>query len=326
MLQSTAARVDDDRLFAPAVVVGSATHADLIETQLGEVGVTPRQLILEPYPRNTAPAVALAASSVAPDQLLLVMPSDHLIGNRQAFLDAVAAARNLAEQGWLITLGVRPTRAETGYGYIRRGSALVSGVFRAERFVEKPDPKTASDYVRDGGYDWNAGIFLFRADRLLEELANYAPDVVAATKASIERCERAGTRIYPAPSSFARSPGLSIDHAIMEKAGRVAVVPVDMDWSDVGSWEALYDVGGPDHDGNVRLGNVRVSATRNCLVRSEGPAVVTMGIDNLIVVATRDAVLVVPRGMSQGVKEAVGASTGFDEPLTPAEGGAQPGR
>jgi mannose-1-phosphate guanylyltransferase len=313
MLQSTVARVTDNHLFAAAIIVGSASHADLIEAQLHEVEITPRQLILEPYPRNTAPAITLAAHSVAPDQLLLVMPSDHVIGNRRAFLDAVAAARQSAEQGWLITLGVRPTRAETGYGYIKRGSALTAEVFRADCFVEKPDPQTAAAYVRDGSYDWNAGIFLFRADRLLEEMASRAPEVVTATKASIEGAELVGSRLYPAPSSFARSPGCSIDHAVMEKADRVAVAPVDMEWSDVGSWEALYDVGGPDHDGNVRLGDVKVSATRNSLVRSEGPTVVTMGINNLIVVATRDAVLVVPRGMSQGVKEAIGASTSFDE-------------
>jgi mannose-1-phosphate guanylyltransferase/mannose-1-phosphate guanylyltransferase/mannose-6-phosphate isomerase len=305
MLQMTADRTRAG--FAPPMIVANAAHAHEIEHQLGEVGVTPAALILEPAARNTAPAIALAAALAAPDALLLVMPSDHLIRDPDAFLAAVRTAAPAAGQGWLVTFGITPDRPEIGYGYIRAGDPVLPGVLRAERFLEKPDVVTAEALVADGRHHWNAGIFLFRADALLAALAGHAPDVLRAVQAAVAARSGEGLRILPDPDSFAAAPSISIDYAVMEKAERVAIVPVSMGWSDIGSWDALHEVGGKDAAGNHVAGDVIAIDSSNCLIRTDGPAVITVGIQDLIVIATRDAVLVVPRGESQRVKQAVEA-------------------
>jgi mannose-1-phosphate guanylyltransferase/mannose-1-phosphate guanylyltransferase/mannose-6-phosphate isomerase len=306
MLQETALRTADPTLFAPPLVVGSAGHAALLASQLAEVGASPSALILEPSARNTAPAIALAALAVAPDRLLLVMPSDHVVQDVEAFLAAVAAARPIAEQDWLVTFGIRATRAETGYGYIRRGEAIDVGAYRVDRFVEKPDPATAQLYLDEGCYDWNGGIFMFRAGRYLAALRNLAPAVADAVSAAMDQARSADPDIRPDPESFARSPSVSIDYAVMEKDGRVAVVPVEMGWSDIGSWDALHELGEQDVRGNVASGPANLIDSDNCLVHSAGKRVVTLGVSNLIVVVGDDEVLVLQRGQSQRVKEAAG--------------------
>lgn len=301
MLQLTAARAADPALFHAPVVVTAAAHADEVAAQLGQ-GV---RLILEPCARNTAPAIALAALAASPEDLLLVMPSDHLIAEPGRFLDTVAKGVPAAERAMLVTFGVRPTRPETGYGYIRRGEALGDGVFRAERFLEKPDFATASAFLADGGYDWNAGIFLFTAGAFLDALAAYAPDILAAAQAALVGAERSGTRTTPAPRAFAEARSESIDRAVMEHSGNVAVVPMDVGWSDVGSWEALYAVSAKDAQGNSVTGPAELLDAANCLVRSEGPRIVAIGVENLAIIATADVVLVVPLDQSQRVGEAV---------------------
>jgi mannose-1-phosphate guanylyltransferase len=310
MLQATAKRAADPKLFEAPIVVGSAALADEVEAQLGDCGISPRMLILEPEGRNTAPAIALAAVAAAAsggDALLLVLPSDHLIADREAFVAAISAGAPMAQQGWLVTFGIRPEAPATGYGYIRRAEEIAPGVFRAERFVEKPDRPTAEAYVEDGGYDWNGGIFLFRADALLDALASHAPDILDAAHQSVAQAERRGHRLLPDGEAFSAARSQSIDHAVMEKAERVAVVPVRMGWSDVGSWDALFEAGDADGAGNVVSGDVTALDTKGSLLASEGPLIVTIGIEDLIVVATGDAVLVAPRGKSQQVKEAVDA-------------------
>lgn len=307
MLQMTARRVADASMFDAPVVVASDRHADQIEAQLDEIGIRPSRLILEPCPRNTAPAIALAALTGEGDELLLVMPSDHLIVDVQAFQAAVRAARPLVEDGWLVTFGIRPSRAETGYGYIRRGAKLRPGAFQAEAFVEKPDSATAASYLASGRYDWNGGIFLFRANTFLDALTRYDPDIRIAVDAAVVAGRGEGRRMRPEEASFMAAPSRSIDHAIMEKADRIAVVPVDMGWSDVGSWDQLYELGGPDEAGNVLDAGAVAIDSQGCLIRSEGPKVSVIGISDLIVVATAEAVLIVPRGESQRVKEAVDA-------------------
>lgn len=313
MLELTADRVADPNLFEPPVIVANPRHAGLVEEQVDAAGAT---LILEPHARNTAPAIALAALA-APDRLLLIMPSDHLINDPAAFHTAVRAAVPVAAGGSLVTFGVRPSGPETAYGYIRRGAPLAPGVFEGEAFVEKPDRETAARYLAEGCYDWNAGIFLFLADVYLAALAASAPAMLAAARAAFEAARREGARIFPDPVSFARSPSDSIDYAVMEKAERFAVVPVEMDWSDVGSWEALHEVSARDDRGNAQAGAVLAIDSRDCLLRSSGPRLVTLGIENLIVIATPDAVLVVPKNQSQRVKEAVDAlrAEGGNEPL-----------
>ena len=306
MLQMTLDRVGDRGRFQSPIIVAAASQAEAIAGQIDGAAADAR-LILEPAARNTAPAIALAALASAPEDLLLVMPSDHLIADSPAFLDAVAAAAPLAGQDWLVTFGIRPTRAETGYGYIRRGAAIAQGVFKAERFVEKPDAATASAYLAEGCYDWNGGIFLLRAGAYLDALARHAPDILSAVRAAMPPTLPGMNPISPDAAMFEQTRPQSVDHAVMEHAGRVAVVPVDMGWSDIGSWQALYEVGAPDAAGNVVRGDAMLLDSSGCLVRSDGPMVVAIGVEDLTVVATGDVVLIVPRGQSQRVQEAVAA-------------------
>jgi mannose-1-phosphate guanylyltransferase/mannose-6-phosphate isomerase len=283
LLRQTARRA---AAWGTPTVVAAADQAEAVKAELPEAA-----LAIEPCARGTAAAIALAALAAGEDALLLVMPSDHHIEDEAAFHAAVAAAEPLAQAGWLVTFGIAPDRAETGYGYIRRGDALAPGAYRAAAFREKPDRATAEAWLEEGGWDWNAGIFLFSRARLLDALREHAPDVLAAVEGG----------------DFAASPALSIDKAVMEKAARVAVVPTAMGWSDIGSWEALHALGPVDGDGNLLAGDVVAPGSRNCLVRSDGPVVVALGVEDLVVVATERAVLVVPRGQSQRVKEAIDA-------------------
>ena len=305
MLATTAARVADPDRFAPPIVVAGAEQADEVEQQLAAAGTPAGKLIVEPEGRNTAPAIALAALNAGEDALLLVMPSDHLIGDAEGFLEAVAAAAPLAEAGWLVTFGVKPSRAETGYGYIRQGRQIAPGAHAAERFVEKPDASTAAAYLAEGGYHWNAGLFLFRAGAYLDALAAHAPDIAAGVREAMAKAETTGSRIAPDAHLFGGVRSQSIDHTVMEHAARVAVVPVDMDWSDVGSWQALHEVSARDESGNAVWGEALVLDSANSLVRSDGPLVVAIGVEGVAIVATADAVLVVPLKDAQRMHEAV---------------------
>ena len=303
MLGVTAARVTDEALFAPPMLVAAAAHAEAIEAALPGIG----GLILEPEGKNTAPAIALAALAADADDVLLVLPSDHLIADAAGFRDAVRRALPFAEQGWLVTFGMKAERGETGYGYIERGPALGEGVHQAVRFVEKPDAATAGRYVAGGRHDWNGGIFLIRAGAFLEALARHAPEIAEAAKAAMAGARREGGRIHPDAAAFAAAPSVSVDYAVMEKADKVAVVPVAIGWSDVGSWDALHEVAACDEAGNALAGDVLALDSSNCLIRSEGPLVVAIGVEDLVVIATADAVLIVPKAQSQRVREAVEA-------------------
>lgn len=305
MLQLTARRSADDARFLRPLVVGNARHAEIIEQQLAAVSLDPSSLILEPVGRNTAPAIALAALAAGDDALMLVMPSDHVIGDVEAFRAAIEAAVPLVEEGWLATFGIDPTAPDTGYGYICRGEALADGVYRVDRFVEKPNRETAETYLAEGCYSWNGGIFLFRADAYLAALETSAPGILAAVRRSMAQATRDGRRLYPDAEAFAASPDDSIDYAVMEKSDKVAVVPVAMGWSDVGSWDALHEIAPRDQAGNVHHGEVVSIDSSGCLIRTDGPLVAAVGVKDLIIVATGDAVLVLPRGSSQDVKRAV---------------------
>jgi mannose-1-phosphate guanylyltransferase/mannose-1-phosphate guanylyltransferase/mannose-6-phosphate isomerase len=302
MLQLTAARAHGDAFAAP-IVVANAAHADEVEAQLAGVGAAPQALILEPAGRNTAPAIALAALAAGGGaQPLLVMPSDHVIADRDAFHAAIHAALPLVEDGWLVTFGIAPDAPETGYGYIKVGEALAEGVHRVARFVEKPQRAVAEQMLESGDHAWNGGIFLFRADRFLEALGRFRPDILDATRAAMDAATRDGTRIHPDADAFAASPSDSIDYAVMEKDERVAVVPVTMGWSDVGSWDALHAISAGDDGGNVVDGDVIAIDSRNCLIRSDGARIAMVGVDDLIVVASGNDILILPRGRSQDVK------------------------
>jgi mannose-1-phosphate guanylyltransferase/mannose-1-phosphate guanylyltransferase/mannose-6-phosphate isomerase len=307
MLQLTARRTGDTARFETPIVVANARHADIIGGQLAAVGCGGATLILEPLARNTAPAIALAALHAAPDALLLVMPSDHVIAEPESFRAAIDAASPVVEEGWLATFGITPDAPETGYGYIRIGTEIAPGVHRVDRFVEKPDRATAEAYVAEGGYAWNGGIFLFRADSYLAALAAFAPAILAAAHAAMAAAQVDGDHVRPDVTAFAASPSESIDYAVMERAERVAVAPVEMGWSDVGSWDALHAIAEKDAAGNAHHGEVVAIDTSGCLIRTDGPLVAAVGVSDLIIIATKDAVLVLPRGSSQDVKRAIAA-------------------
>lgn len=309
MLQLTVKRAEGGDFAAP-VVVANAAHADMIEAQLADAGTVPQAIVLEPMARNTAPAIALAALAVAPDAAMLVMPSDHVIADVPAFHAAIAAALPLVAEGWLVTFGITPDAPETGYGYIQVGDAVAPGVHRVARFVEKPPRDVAETMVASGDHAWNGGIFLFRADAFLSALAEHAPAMLDAATRAMDAATRDGARLYPQAEAFAASPSDSIDYAVMEKAGRVAVVPVAMGWSDVGSWDALHTISARDGDGNAHEGRVLAIDTRDCLVRSDGVRVALVGVSDLIVVASGDDVLILPRGRSQEVKKLIEAMKG----------------
>lgn len=302
MLQLTAARATGERFEAP-IVVANARHTDMIEEQLTAIGCRPQALILEPMGRNTAPAIALAACcAVEPSAPLLIMPSDHMIEDVEAFRAGIEAALPMVEQGWLVTFGITPDSPETGYGYIKVGEPIAAGVNRVTRFVEKPPRDAAEAMLASGDHVWNGGIFLFRADAFLDALAQHGPAILDAARRSIAEGERSGTRIRPSARAFAEAPNQAIDYAVMEKSDRVAVVPVAMGWNDVGSWDALHAISAADAAGNAIRGEVIALDTSNCFARSDGVRLAMVGVSDLIVVASGNDVLILPRGRSQEVK------------------------
>lgn len=304
MFQMTVQRIlDSDRFDAP-VVVANVAHAEMVEAQLAAIGVTDAMLLLEPCARNTAPAIALAALAQADAKSpLLVMPSDHVILDSTAFHAATTSLLPLVEDGWLATYGINPSGPETGYGYIRIGDEQASGVNKVSRFVEKPDAPTAAQMIASGDHVWNGGIFLFRADIYLGVIAVHAPEILAAAQAAMAAARTEANRIYPDSAAFAASPADSIDYAVMEKAERVAVAPVSMGWSDVGSWDALHDIRGKDGGGNTVIGETRLSEAKGNLIHADGIRVSIHGVDDLIVVANGKEVLILPRGSSQKVRD-----------------------
>jgi mannose-1-phosphate guanylyltransferase/mannose-6-phosphate isomerase len=287
-----------DGVTAP-VVVGNRDHTSLISGQAREIGIDPKAIIVEPQGRNTAPAVALAAQAVAPGDLMLVMPSDSLILDEGAFRNAVSQAVDPAESGRLVTFGVHPSRPETGYGYIEVGASRGAWSL-VSRFVEKPDLVTAQQYLAGGRHLWNAGMFLFTAGRLLDEMAKYAPDVRDNVSAAWEdRLESDG---YTEPgSAFSASPSISIDHAVMERSDSVAVVPMDAGWSDVGSWQALWELGATG-SANVSFGETRLHDVNGSYIRADDRLVAVIGLDDIVVVDTPDALLIASKSRSQDVK------------------------
>ena len=309
LFQQTLERTSKLPYIAAPIVVASDDHRFLAAEQLMELGIHDATIVLEPLARNTAPAIALGALqalSRSEDPLLLVLPADHLIGDTSAFVDAVTQALPLAEEGWLVTFGIRPDRPETGFGYIRHANAINENGFQVARFVEKPDLATAESYLADGGYDWNSGMFLFKASRYLEELSEHAPTILATVRASHAKasCDLDFVRIDE--ELFSQVPDRSIDYAVMEKTRRAAVVPVSCEWSDIGSWAALWLTGDKDADGNMSEGDTLAIDTHNSLLRShDRHLVATVGVDDLIVVTTPDATLVAHRDAAQDVKRIV---------------------
>jgi mannose-1-phosphate guanylyltransferase / mannose-6-phosphate isomerase len=307
LLQDTILRTADRERFAPPIVVGNEEHRFILAEQLRDLGIQPEALVIEPVGRNTAPAAAVAALLLCrdhPGAHMLVMPADHVIGNPGAFRDAVGQALGASESGKLVTFGITPTSAHTGYGYLQRGAALAGlpGCHAVGRFVEKPDAETAAAWIASGDYLWNSGIFLFPAARYLAELERWHPAIVEASRRALAGAEHDLSFLRLDDAAFRASPLSSIDYAVMEHAADAAVVPVEMGWSDVGSWSSLWEISGKDDAGNATRGTVIAVDVTDSLLRSDGPALAAVGLRDVVVVATKDAVLAVSRDRAEDVR------------------------
>jgi len=309
MLQDTVARNLNDIGFAAPLLVCNEDHRFLVDDQLRQI-VAPQVILLEPLARNTGPAIAAAALWLLardPDALMLVQPSDHIIAAPEAFHAAVMRGLAAAQAGNLVTFGVTPDRPDTGYGYIQGGDTIdgTEGVLGVERFVEKPDLATAQRFVESGAFYWNSGIFLLNARTYIAELSRINPAMLVACEGAIRDGKQEAALFRLGTASFASAPALSIDHAVMEHTTLAAVVPVDMAWSDVGSWPALRGVAPSDGDGNVLHGDVLAHRVHNSYIRSEGRLVAAVGLDDIVVIATEDAVLVADAGAAAEVSGVV---------------------
>lgn len=310
MLVETARRASAPDLFSAPLVVCGDEHRFIVAEQLRAAGIKPSRIVLEPKGRNTAPAAAVAAllaSADDPDAIVMILPSDHVVTDTQAFLKAARDGLGAVKTGRLVTFGITPTRPETGYGYIRSGSSLANapGCLALDRFVEKPDRATAERWLKEGGYVWNSGMFLFAARQFLAELEQAEPAILAECRASVTAA-RGDLDFLRLPAEFSNCKAAPIDTAVMERTKAGAVVPASMGWSDVGSWQALWEIGAQDANGNVVLGDAVLHEAKNCYVRSEGQRITAVaGVENIVVIATDDAVLVVPRERAQDVKALV---------------------
>ncbi|HSC85158.1 MAG TPA: mannose-1-phosphate guanylyltransferase/mannose-6-phosphate isomerase [Pseudomonas sp.] len=310
LFQQTLQRLDFDGMQAP-VLVANLEHRFIVLDQLEQQQLKSQMLLLEPFGRNTAPAVAIAAMQLLAegrDELMLVLPADHVLDDQRAFQKALALATVAAEKGEMVLFGVPALKPETGYGYIRASSGgqdLPEGIQRVEQFIEKPDAERAAAYVESGGYYWNSGMFLFRASRYLEELKHHDVDIYDTCLLALERSKREDGQISIDAATFACCPDNSIDYAVMEKTQRACVVPLSAGWNDVGSWSSIWDVHAKDCDGNVTMGDVVVHNSRNCLVHGNGKLVSVIGLDDIVVVETKDAMMVAHKDHVQDVKKMV---------------------
>ncbi|MAX32490.1 MAG: mannose-1-phosphate guanylyltransferase/mannose-6-phosphate isomerase, partial [Halomonadaceae bacterium] len=307
MLQETLKRLAPLEHRSPLLICNEE-HRFLVAEQLRQQGITDARILLEPEGRNTAPAIALAAlQAVAeePEAMLLVLAADHLIRDVAKFHESVSHAHTLAEQGQLVTFGVVPSHAETGYGYIQRGGEQGSFGFWVKRFVEKPDRVTAQGYLDTGGYYWNSGMFLFKARRYLEELERFQPSMLEACHAALAGASQDLDFTRLDAEAFKACPADSIDYAVMERTEYASVVPLDAGWSDIGSWSALWEASDRDAQGNVYHGDVMLHDSHDLLVHAEHRLVATVGVEDLVVVETKDAVLVARKDRAQEVKKIV---------------------
>ena len=309
MIQDTVLRANVPGAAAPLLLCGE-NHRFIVAEQMQAVGISPRAIVLEPFGRNTAPAAAVAALLTAEQDskgVILLLPSDHVVTNAKAFEDAVTKAAAAARDGHIVTFGLKPDSAETGYGYIQVGAPLAAlpGTHDVRRFAEKPTAEKASEYIASGDYAWNSGMFVFRADVMLDELERHTPGIVAACKAALESAKRDLDFIRLGADAFEKAQDISIDFAVMEKTANAAVVPCDLGWNDVGAWSSLWALQQRDTNGNVLQGDVMVHDSHDSLVRSDKGLTALVGVRDLVVVVTDDAVLVADKRRTQDVKAIV---------------------
>jgi mannose-1-phosphate guanylyltransferase / mannose-6-phosphate isomerase len=306
LFQETIKRLQGD-LFSASMVVCNDEHRFLVAEQFRDLGVTPQDILLEPVARNTAPAITVAAiraMEADPSALLLVLPSDHVIEDVERFHDAVRIAAKAAACGSLVTFGIPPNAPETGYGYIRQGEPIanINGCFQIDRFVEKPDLETAQAYLASKEYTWNSGMFVFSAARFLEEMERLQPDITTACRQAVEKGAKDLDFFRLDKEAFSKACAISVDYAVMEQTSSAAVVPVDPKWNDVGAWSALWSMGNKDENGNVTIGDVLTDDVSNSYVHSDKPLLAVVGVEDIVVVATDDAVLVTSRKKAQDVR------------------------
>ncbi|KHS44080.1 mannose-1-phosphate guanylyltransferase [Novosphingobium subterraneum] len=307
LFRATVLRCPVGEGFGNPVVVTGAAHLDHVEQQLPDPANT--RIIVEPEARNTAAAIALAALTLPEDAIMLVCPSDHHIGDCDAFRASAHKAAALAQDGWLVSFGIVPTAPETGFGYLKQGEAIDgTGGRRVERFVEKPDLARAIEFLGSGEYAWNGGIFAFRVGTFLEELGRHRPDILSAVREAVAKGREDGMRFHPDHEAFAKVPSESVDYAVMENTSRAAMVPAEMAWSDIGNWQALHEAQDRDESGNAVRGRAELKDCSNVLVMSDGPRVSVVGASNLMIVVDGDEVLVCTPEGAQGVGKLSGAA------------------
>ncbi|MCK5296836.1 MAG: mannose-1-phosphate guanylyltransferase/mannose-6-phosphate isomerase [Alphaproteobacteria bacterium] len=306
LIQETVLRFTD-KVFAPPIFICNEEQGSIVSQQMQDIGIKPMSILLEPEARNTAPAAVAAAAfinKIDPDGLMLLLPSDHVIENIDEYIRILLVGAEAANKGALVTLGITPNFPETGYGYIRKGDAFnnITGSFHVDRFVEKPDLKTAKEYLSDGNYYWNSGMFLFRTDVFLKEMKKFEPEMLTACIAAVENARKENDFLYLDKENFAKSRAVSIDYAVMEHTTRAVVTPVDMGWNDVGSWSALWDIGDKDKNGNVVKGKAILHDVSDSYIHTTGIQIAAVGVSDIAIIATEDTVLVVPKEKSQDVK------------------------
>ena len=309
MLQNTITRLTGSPDIDHVMVICNDDYRFMVAEQVKETDIPSNEIILEPMGRNTAPAIALAAFNAirnGDDPVLLVLPADHVIADVETFQSALLLGKQASEAGKLVTFGIVPDGPETGFGYIKaQAENNEEAVYHVDKFVEKPDADTAAEYIADGHYYWNSGMFMFQASTYLDALNQHAPAIYQATEAALEAADRDSDFVRVGRDLFERCPSDSIDYAVMEKVDNAVVIPVDIGWSDVGSWSALHDVGDVDDQGNTLIGDVKSGLTSNSYVRANNRLVVTLGVDNMVVVDTDDALLVASRDHVQDIKTIV---------------------
>ncbi|RAI42394.1 mannose-1-phosphate guanylyltransferase/mannose-6-phosphate isomerase [Rhodoplanes roseus] len=308
LFQQTALRISDRRLYRRPIVVVNEDHRFIAVDQLREIDVSPATLVVEPVGRNTAPAAAVAAlhaSEQDGDAKLLLLPADHVIDDEAAFTAAVASGLEAAGSGRIVLFGIEPNSAATGYGYIRQDQPSGAAASGVAEFVEKPAAATAERYFASGDYLWNSGIVLVAARQLLAELERHAPDVVNAARAALVDGERDLDFLRLGAEAFGRAPSISIDHSVLEKSEHASVIRVRCGWTDLGAWSALWEIGDRDAAGNVMAGQAVCDDSHNCYLRGEGILVAAVGVEDMIVVATEDVVLVTRKDSDQNIKRLV---------------------
>lgn len=298
-------RCGEEAHFDPAVVVTGTAHLEHVEAQL--CGVPGARVIVEPAAKNTAAAIALAALRLPEDEIMLVCPSDHHIADCDAFVTAARAAAELAAEGWLVSFGIEAKAPETGFGYLRQGEAVGEHGFRVAQFIEKPDLARAEQFLADGGYAWNGGIFAFRVGTFLAELQQHRPKLAASVRRAVEQGTEEGRRFHPEAAAFAEIESESVDYAVMENTAKAAMVPADMGWSDIGNWQALHVTRERDEAGNAVSGDADLVDCRNVLVDSDGPHVSVIGLEDVIIVVDNGNVLVTTAAGAQKVGKLHGA-------------------